>query len=83
MMVIDTILGLAGLGVSTFAIIDNRRQRNQREKAVIAARTTIERIYGLLIGIKPAVDAEKVTLVAAINDGLSAINKEREKFDAL
>ena len=80
---IDTILGIAGLGVSTFAIIDNRRQRKQREKAVIAARATIDRIYGLLIGIKPAVVPARPDVEAAINDGLSAINQEREKFDAL
>jgi hypothetical protein len=40
--------------VSIFAIIDNRRQRTQREKGVIAAQATFEHVYDLLIGIKPA-----------------------------
>jgi hypothetical protein len=77
---VGTILGLAGLGVSVFAILDNRRLRNEREKAVIAARATIERVYGLLIGIKPAVGTD---VAAAINDGLSAINQQRKTLDAL
>lgn len=38
---------------------------------MIAARSVIERAYGTLIGIKPAVDA---TVHAAINDGLAVIN---------
>jgi hypothetical protein len=82
-MVVDTLLGIAGLAASVFAIIDNRRQRSQREKAVIAARATIERIYGLLIGIKPAVAPTRPDVEAAINDGLSAINQERQKLNAL
>ena len=79
-MILDTILGLTGLGVSIFAFLDNRRLRNEREKAVIAARETIGRVYGLLIGIKPAVDA---SVHAAINDGLAAINQERETLKHL
>jgi len=48
------LLASAGIGVSIFAIIDNRRQRTQREKGVIAAQATFEHVYDLLIGIKPA-----------------------------
>ena len=48
------------------------------------ARAIIERIYGLLIGIKPAAITSPVPGVeAAINDGLSAINKQRKKLDTL
>ena len=79
-MILDTILGLVGLGVSIYAILDNRRQRTQREKAVIAARSVIERAYGTLIGVKPAVDP---SVHAAINDGLAAINQERENLNRL
>jgi hypothetical protein len=91
------ILGLAGLGVSVCAIIDNRRQRTRREKAVIAARSIIERVYGTLIGIKSAITTSAVTdattsavtdattsaVTDAINDGLSAINAERTTLNAL
>jgi hypothetical protein len=79
-MILDTILGLAGLGVSIYAIRDNRRQRTQREKAVIAARSVIERAYGTLVSIKPAVD---VKVHAAINDSLAAINQERDTLKSL
>ena len=47
-------LASAGIGVSISAIIDNRRQRTQREKGVIAAQATFEHVYDLLISIKPA-----------------------------
>jgi hypothetical protein len=66
--------------VSAFAFLDNRRLRNERERAVIAARETIGRVYGLLIGIKPAVGTDVAT---AINDGLAAINQQRKTLDAL
>ncbi len=77
------ILGIIGLGVAVFAIIDNRRQRTKREKAVIAARAVIERTYGTLIGIKPAVKPTLPEVAKAIDDGLSAINQERATLDAL
>jgi hypothetical protein len=87
---LDTLLGIAGLGasvfaigVSVFAILDNRRQRKEREKAVIAAHAVIERIYGLLIGIKPAIIPTLPGLEAAINDGLAVINQQRTRIDAL
>jgi len=86
-MILDTLLGLAGLGVglaglgvSFYAIRDNRRQRTQREKAVIAAHSAIERAYGTLVGIKPAVNEN---VHKAINDGLDAINQERETLKGL
>jgi hypothetical protein len=79
-MIFETILGLAGLSVSIYAIWDNKRQRTQREKAVIAARSVIERAYGTLVGIKPAL-ATNVHL--AINDSLAAINQERETLKSL
>jgi maltooligosyltrehalose synthase len=69
-MIIDTILGLVGLGGTIYAITDNRRQRTQREQAVIAARSVIER----------AVDT---SVHSAINDGLAAINQEREMLKSL
>ncbi len=76
------ILAIAGLGVSVFAIIDNRRLRGEREKAVIAAHGVIQRSYGLLIGIKPVVKSIPGA-EAAINDGLSAINQARATLDKL
>ena len=80
---LSILLGILGLVVSVFAIIDNRRQRTKREQAVMAARATIERIYGLLIGIKPAITSTVPGIESAVNDGLSAINQERDKLDAL
>ena len=82
--ILSYIFGLCGLGVSVFAIIDNRRQRTKRERAVLAARAIIERTYGLLIGIKPAAISSPVPGVeAAINDGLFAINQQRETLHRL
>jgi hypothetical protein len=73
-------LAFAGIGVSIFAIIDNRRQRTQREKAVIAAHATFEHVYELPIGIKPVVATVRVP---AIDDGLSAISEDHKKLNAL
>jgi hypothetical protein len=81
-MLAGDILGICALGVSVFAVIDARRQRTKREKAVIAAHAAIARSYGLLIGIKPLITSLSGA-EAAINDGLSAINQERKTLDAL
>ena len=48
------VVGIFGLGAWIFAFIDNRRERNARVKAIIAANQAIERAYGLLVGLKPA-----------------------------
>jgi hypothetical protein len=91
-MLLDTILGFTGLGVSVFAIVDIRRQRSQREKAVIAARAVIERAYGSLIHLKPAIvalgagradSASQKAMIAAIDDTLEAINQQRDSIKAL
>jgi len=83
MPVLDTLLGLAGLAVSVFAIMDNRRVRNGREKAVIAAREAIARTDGLLHGIKAAVKPILPDVATQIDDGLQAIKEQGEKLDAL
>jgi hypothetical protein len=46
-----------------------------REKAVIAAHATIERTYGLVLGIKPAATND---VALAINDGLQVISEQRK-----
>jgi hypothetical protein len=86
---LDSILGILGLAVAVFSIVDNRRQRNQREKAVIAAREVIQRVYGALIGLKPAIvavqsdpDTSKAILLA-MNDTLEAMNQQREILKSL
>jgi hypothetical protein len=76
------VLAIGGLGVSVFAIIDNRRLRGEREQAVIAAHGVIQRSYGLLIGIKPLVKSLPGA-EAAIDDGLSAINQARATLEKL
>jgi hypothetical protein len=78
---IDTLLGFAGLGVALFAIIDNRRERNKREKALTAAREVLARTYGLLRGIKPAVNPTLPEVGMAIEDGLAEINQQRANLD--
>lgn len=77
-MSLDTVLGLVGILATVGAAIDARRQRTKREKAVIAANTAIERTYGLLIGIKPSVASLGSMTVTAVDDGLAAINAQRE-----
>ncbi|BCN13357.1 hypothetical protein RPSD_52420 (plasmid) [Ralstonia solanacearum] len=81
----DTILGIAGcvlgaigIGATFWAAFDARRQRSVREKAVLAAHSVIERSYGLLIGIKPSVAQLGPMAEKAVDDGLTAINAQRD-----
>ena len=76
-------LGFLGLFATVGAGFDAHRQRSKREKAVIAAHSVIERTYGLLIGIKPFVEPLGEAHKAAINDGLQAINQQRDRLDDL
>ncbi|MGB7912526.1 MAG: hypothetical protein WCF59_09900 [Desulfobaccales bacterium] len=80
---INTALGIIGLCVSVFAILDNRRQRSEREKAVIAANAVIERVYGVLVGIKPGIIQTMPNFESAINDGLATVNEQRQKLGKL
>ncbi|MHA6913917.1 hypothetical protein ACQUJO_12345 [Ralstonia pseudosolanacearum] len=89
-MTLDTILGIAGcalgaigIAATVWAARDARRQRSDREKAVLAARGVIERSYGLLIGIKPSVSPLGAMTVHAIDDGLAAINAQRDVLQDL
>ena len=70
-------------GSAIWAAFDARRQRNEREKAVIVAHSVVERTYGLLIGIKPFVAPLGDMHLAAVNDGLAAINQRRADLDKL
>jgi hypothetical protein len=76
-------LGFLGLAATIWAALDTRHQRSKREKAVIAAHAVIERTYGLLIGIKPFVSPLGQAYEAAVNDGLQAINQQRERLGNL
>ena len=82
-MTLDTILGIAGIAATIWAAYDARKQRSKREKAVLAARGVIERTNGLLIGIKPAVAPLGNMAVAAIDDGLVAIEQQRSVLNEL
>jgi hypothetical protein len=73
------VVGIFGLGAWIFAFIDNRRERNARVKAIIAAHRAVERAYGLLVALQP----NNPALTDAINDGLKAIDEERAKLDGL
>lgn len=75
--------GVLGVIVAVWAVCDARRQRSKREKAVIAAHAVIERTYGLLIAIKPSVVSLGPGHVAAVDDGLQAINQQRAVLDHL
>ncbi len=77
------VLGLIGVAATIWAAFDARRQRNEREKAVIVAHSVVERTYGLLIGIKPFVAPLGDMHLAAVNDGLAAINQRRADLDKL
>jgi hypothetical protein len=89
-MTIDTwlgiggvVLGLIGVSATIWAAFDARRQRNEREKAVIVAHSVVERTYGLLIGIKPFVAPLGERHLAAVDDGLMAINQQRADLNKL
>ena len=71
------LLGIIGVGATIRAAFDARKQRTEREKAVIVAHSVIERTYGLLIGIKPFIIPLGKPHEEAINDGLAAINEQR------
>ena len=75
-------LSILGLGVSAYAIHDNRRLRTAREKAVAAAFEMYGRSYGTLIGIKPAVN-DRPDVTVAINDGLTDLREQRGKLAGL
>jgi uncharacterized membrane protein HdeD (DUF308 family) len=79
-IVLTTLFGIAGVVVGIFAVVDARRERSKRERAVIAARALIERNYGMWIVMKPAVSGQ---FEHAINDGLEAINAARTTLEAL
>ena len=79
----DQFLALLGIVIGIYGILDARRQRSAREKAVIAAHSVIERTYGLLIGIKPFVAPLGSMHLDAVNDGLEAINQQRASLKTL
>lgn len=69
---------LATIAMTTiWAVNDARRQRTERERAAIVAHSVVERTYGLLIGMKPFIAPLGATHLAAIDDGLEAINQQR------
>jgi len=76
-MALGDVLGLVGIAATIWAAYDARRQRSIREKAVIAANAVIDRTYGLLIGLKPTIASLAPAHVAAVDDGLAAINAQR------
>jgi hypothetical protein len=77
-------LGLLGLAATLAAMWDARRQRSRREKAVIAATSVIDRLYGLLQGMENDIiknlgpDYKRV-----IDDNLGAINQRRDELKNL
>jgi hypothetical protein len=77
------ILGFIGVAATIWAAYDGRRQRGKRETAVIAANAVVERTYGLLIGMKPAIATLGQSYEAAVNDGLDAINERRDALSKL
>jgi hypothetical protein len=83
--ILSLALTVIGLVLSYYGI----RQRNKREQAVIAAHRVIERVYGSLICLKPAIvalqpnPATSKALLDAINDSLEAVNQQRESLKAL
>lgn len=81
--IIGLVLALIGILATIWAAFDARRQRSSREKAVIAATSVIERTYGLLIGIKPAIPTERDGVVKAIENGMSAIDQQRATLKEL
>lgn len=82
-LVVGVILGVVGIAATVWAAFDARKQRSEREKAVIVAHGIVERTYGLLIGLKPPVAALGPMYEAAMNDGLAAINERRKDLSDL
>jgi hypothetical protein len=88
-MTTDTFLAIAGvilaigrLGVSVFAIIDNRRLRGDREKAVIAAswshRAQLRAAYRASnhsLSLCPEPMQQSTTAFEAINQARAALDK--------
>ncbi|HEY4372534.1 MAG TPA: hypothetical protein VGN52_11475 [Burkholderiales bacterium] len=79
-------LGAAGIfatvGLTVWAVLDARRERSKREKAVIAANGIIERLAGTLVALKLAVKKVPGADVP-INDALQAIAQGKETLKDL
>jgi hypothetical protein len=74
------VFGVIAIVAAVWAVFDARRERSKREKAMLAARSVIERSYGLLIGIKPSVMPLGEEHEVAINNGLQAIDQARAEL---
>jgi hypothetical protein len=75
-------IGIAGLLVAVYGIVDARRERSKREKAVVVVNRLVGRLNGLLIGLKPSLVAD-ADATAAANDGLDAIKLARDDLDRI
>ncbi|WP_429481827.1 hypothetical protein [Paraburkholderia youngii] len=71
-----------GVLVAIYGIVDARRERSRREKAVVVVNSLVGRLNGLLIGLKPSL-ASDAAATAAANDGLEAIRLARDDLDRI
>lgn len=82
---ISILLGVIGVIVGVWAILDNRRLRTEREKAVILAHSMIDQAYAALIMIKPFFKelGGHGEYIKAVNNRLAAIDERRSDLTNL
>lgn len=82
MSFLDVGVGIAGLAIGIYGIVDGRRQRNKRESISMILNELIERQNGFLIGFKPALQSSPLAL-AALNDSIEAIKLAKQKMSKI
>ncbi|KAB0650291.1 hypothetical protein [Burkholderia diffusa] len=75
-------IGIAGILVGVYGVVDARRERSKRDKAVVVVNRLVGRLNGLLIGLKPSL-ASDARATAAADDGLEAIKLARDDLDRI
>lgn len=75
-------IGIVGVVIGILGIVDARRERRRREKAVVVVNRLVGRLNGLLIGLKPSLVNDPAATTAA-NDGLDSIAAAGKDLDAI
>lgn len=75
-------IGIAVILVAVYGIVDARRERSKREKAVVVMNRLVGRLNGLLIGLKPTL-AGDARATAAVDNGLDAIKVASDDLDKI
>lgn len=79
---LSVIMTIIGTLVGVFGTWYGLRARTQREKAVIITHGLVERLAGLLVGVKASC-TNNPAAIQALNDGLGGIKQARQSLQDL